>query len=168
MSDTNFASDLGSKTGFCPDEIVASSIRRVYEYWIEKHRGERAPCPEDIDILDLEFAIGSISFIDVVDPAPRFRMRMIGSEVVARYGKDFTGRIVDEIEDEDTRDLLCASYATAYAGPDPFWVQREMYSGEHVFIYECLILQLKDESGHTIRLMSVLNWPDGSTNLPRS
>ena len=46
------------------------------------------PARDDIDLLDLEFAIGSISLIDVTDQSPRFQIRMIGSQVVERHGQE--------------------------------------------------------------------------------
>lgn len=145
---------------FHPDLIKAAKIRKVYEYWQGKHRGANMPQPDDIDILDLNFAIGSISFIDVVDQSPRFQIRMIGSHVVERHGQDTTGCFVDEIKYEDTRTMLLSSYGIVHAQREPLWLERRICNEHHVYVYECLILPLTDDTGQIVQLMSVLDWPD--------
>lgn len=145
---------------FCPDLIKAAKIRKVYDYWLSKHRESCMPHPDDIDILDLNFAIGSISFIDVVDQSPRFQIRMIGSHVVQRHGQDTTGCFVDEIKYEDTRAMLLSSYGIVHAQHEPLWLERRLCNEHHLYNYECLILPLTDETGQIVQLMSVLDWPD--------
>ena len=143
--------------------IKADKIRQVYEYWLSKHRGSNMPAPDDIDILDLEFAIGSISLIDVTDQSPRFQIRMIGSQVVERHGQENTNVFVDEIEFEDTREILLSSYGKVFARREPFWIERETFNEQHIYVYECLILPFVDESGQIVQLMSILEWPSASS-----
>lgn len=151
---------------FDPALIKAPKIRDVYEYWLSKHQGHEMPSPDDIDILDLDFAIGSISLIDVTDQSPRFQIRMVGSQVVERHGQENTHRFVDEIEVEDTREILLSSYGRVFARREPFWIERRTFSEDHIYNYECLILPLAGETGQVVQLMSVLEWPGGASDKP--
>lgn len=162
MTGTKTTAEGEDEGHFHPDLIKAENIRQVYQYWLSKHRGSNMPRPDDIDILDLAFAIGSISFINVTDQSPRFQIRMIGSQVVERHGQENTGIFVDQIEFEDTREILLSSYGKVFARREPFWIERETFNEQHIYVYECLILPLADESGQIVQLMSILKWPEGS------
>ncbi len=164
MARADTTAEDNKKDCFDADLIKAEKIRRVYEYWLGKHRGSNIPAPDDIDILDLDFAIGSISFIDVTDQSPRFQIRMIGSQVVDRHGQENTNVFVDEIEFEDTREILLSSYGKVFARREPFWIERETFNEQHVYVYECLILPLASKSGQIVQLMSVLEWPTVSSD----
>ena len=166
MARTATTAEDNKEDRFDADLIKAGKIRQVYEYWLSKHRGRDMPAPDDIDILDLDFAIGSISLIDVTDQSPRFQIRMIGSQVVARHGQENTQRFVDEIEVEDTREKLLSSYGKVFARREPFWIERRTFSEDHIYNYECLILPFADETGQVVQLMSVLEWPGDSSAKP--
>ncbi len=151
---------------FDPGLIKASTIRKVYDYWLGKCGDAPMPMAEDIDILDLDFAVGAVSFIDVVDKSPRFQLRMVGSEVVSHHGVDNTGLNVDEIKDEASRGMLLSSYTRVFEQGEPFWIERKTWSENHLFVYECLILPLRNKAGEVVQLMSVLHWPETSSHLP--
>lgn len=165
MSRPVLKSDAVPRELFSESLIKAPKIRLVYDYWLSLGQGMGGPSPDDIDILELSQAIGSVSFIDVTDQSPRFRLRMVGSEVVARYGRDLTGHYVDELEDEEARDKLLSSYGETFARREPFWIERRVFEGEHLYVHECLILPLWDSKGQVVRLMSVLDWPDAPSNM---
>lgn len=154
-----------SEGGFRPELIKASVIRKVYDHWLEK-RGDRSmPVSESIDILDLEFAIGALSLIDVTateSQEPRFFLRMIGSEIVAQNGVDNTGKYVDELQ-MGTRNILEGSYFVAFTKAEPFWIERRTFIDDLIYVYECLILPLRNDKGKVVRLLTILDWPAPST-----
>lgn len=151
-----------SEEGFRPEMIKAPVIQRVYDYWLDKRGDAAMPLSRNVDILDLEFAVGALSFIDVIDPTsqtPRFFLRMIGSEIVIHHGVDNTGKFVEDLR-EETRTILDGSYSAVVSTAEPFWIERKTFAADHIYVYECLILPLCDENDHIVRLVSVLNWPD--------
>lgn len=155
-----------SEDGFRPEAIKAHLIRKVYDHWLEKCGDQPMPLCEDIDILDLEFAVGALSLIDVIDPGsaePRFFLRMIGSEIVAQHGPDNTGKYVDELV-EATRNILQGSYSAALKNSEPFWIERRTFIDDFIYVYECLILPLRNENGEISRLLTILDWPTPITS----
>jgi hypothetical protein len=70
----------------------------LFRYW-DARRGSR-PMPErrDIDPLGMERAVlPFVALTDYVDGGRRIRCRLVGTEIVRRFGLDFTGRYTDEI-----------------------------------------------------------------------
>lgn len=64
--------------------------------WEEKRSGR--PLPERRDFLAEEFLpwFGHICMVRVEEPAARFRVTLAGLEVVRYYGRDLTGRYLDD------------------------------------------------------------------------
>jgi hypothetical protein len=70
------------------------SWRDLYIYWLSRHIDGRAPSRADIDPpLDLPRLLPNLLLLDWIDGA--FRVRVIGSEITRRGGRDDTGQIVD-------------------------------------------------------------------------
>jgi len=61
-------------------EIVSPRLRRLYEYWDEKHGGRAMPSRADIDPVDMAFALGNVIPAEVLpETSPRFRIRLHGT-----------------------------------------------------------------------------------------
>jgi hypothetical protein len=73
-------------------------LNRLLAYWEGKRRPDGGlPCRADIDPLEMRFALGHLVLTDVEPGAPpRFRLRLVGSNVAERMGYDPTGRYLDE------------------------------------------------------------------------
>lgn len=74
-------------------------LNQVRAYWESKRRPDGGlPGRADIDPLEMRFALGHLVLTDVEpgDP-PRFRLRLVGSNVAERVGFDATGRYIDTI-----------------------------------------------------------------------
>jgi hypothetical protein len=65
-------------------------------YWRSKMKDGRLPGRADIDPLDLRAFLGDIFMLDVVGAPRRFRYRLIGTKIVARVGRDSTGKFQEE------------------------------------------------------------------------
>ncbi|WP_431858880.1 PAS domain-containing protein [Azospirillum sp.] len=70
-----------------------SALRALWE----ERRGDRA-LPERRDFLAEEFRpwFGHLCIVRVEEPAARFRVTLAGLEVVRYYGRDLTGRCLDD------------------------------------------------------------------------
>ena len=71
-------------------------LRDFVRYWQEKREGERLPARADIDPLELKPFMGDMFMLDVVGEPKRFRYRLIGTNIVARVGRDSTGKFQEE------------------------------------------------------------------------
>ena len=74
-------------------------LSRFHDYWLGKCRPGRLPSRADIDPVDIPDLLPWIMLIDPVagPDGYRFRMRLIGTGIVARAGRDATGRFYDEM-----------------------------------------------------------------------
>ncbi|HTY69843.1 MAG TPA: PAS domain-containing protein [Alphaproteobacteria bacterium] len=102
------------------DRIRHPELRRLYDYWSARRSGRRYPGRLDIDPVELKFALGNVSLIEVVDDTPpRFRWRLVGSLLVQRLGNDMTNRLLDEYPNPAYRDYLIDTYRQMVATGEP-------------------------------------------------
>jgi hypothetical protein len=96
-----------------PDISDNPRFQDLVAYWQAK-RGERAlPLRRDVDPLQLKAHLGSLNIIECLPGLDDFRYRLIGTNIVAAYGRDSTGKTVREIyavEDPEYCAFLLAVY----------------------------------------------------------
>jgi hypothetical protein len=78
------------------EPISHPQIRSLAAYWTAKSAGRRAPARRDIDPQDLRRCLPNLFMLDVIEPDKRFKVRLVGTEIVALVGEDHTGRFLDE------------------------------------------------------------------------
>lgn len=71
-------------------------LREVVRYWLEVHPRDRLPTRADFDPVQVPQALRNIALTDVERDPLRFRVRLMGTEVVQAFGRDFTGGYLDE------------------------------------------------------------------------
>jgi len=71
-------------------------LRPVFDYW-EQKRGSRAmPMRHDIEPADLKAYLPHLSLVEPL-PDGAFRYRLVGSAITERYGRNSTGKTLQEI-----------------------------------------------------------------------
>jgi hypothetical protein len=84
------------------ERIPHPRIREVATYWDMKRQGRRAPSRRDLDPpFEIRAHLARLFMLDVVEPGPRFRIRLVGTEVTRAVGGDHTGRFLDEVSPSD-------------------------------------------------------------------
>ena len=82
-------------------EILAGArnrdLRRLLEYWLAIHPADRLPARGDFDPVEVPAALPWLVLTDVERDPYRFRVRLMGTAVVAAFGRDFTGRYLSEM-----------------------------------------------------------------------
>lgn len=66
-------------------------IRELMRYWLAIHPGDRLPSRRDFDPADVPNALKHLVLTDVERDPYRFRIRVMGTAVVAAFGEDYTG-----------------------------------------------------------------------------
>jgi hypothetical protein len=92
------------------DSIEHPDLRALYDYWNERRGGRRWPARADINPVELKFALGNLSLIDVSRDPIKFTFRLVGTLLAQRLGADFTGKSVEDIPDPDYRAEITAAY----------------------------------------------------------
>lgn len=84
--------------------------REVLDYWLGIRGDRRLPGRQDI--RPEEIARPLLSHLGLVDVLPdgRFRFRLIGTALVRFYGRDYTGRIVEDAKAAGYADVLNRLY----------------------------------------------------------
>lgn len=80
-----------------PDLSDHASFQRLHAYWQAKRGDRRLPLRRDIDPLELREHLGSLNIIECLPGGADFRYRLIGTDIVAAYGRDSTGKTVREL-----------------------------------------------------------------------
>lgn len=77
----------------CSDPILAAALA----YWRRLARGGTLPRRRDIDPSEIPRLLPHLQLIDVADAGARFRYRLVGTALVAAFGKEYTGKYLDEL-----------------------------------------------------------------------
>ena len=82
-----------------PEHLDDPRLRAIFDYWRSRFRGSLLPARTDIDPLQIPALLGHLTITKVARRADaiRFRYRLWGTRVTELYGRDFTGRYLDEI-----------------------------------------------------------------------
>jgi hypothetical protein len=84
------------------ERIPHPRIREIATYWEAKRQGRRAPSRRDLDPpFEIRAHIAHLFMLDVVEPGPRFRIRLVGTEVTRAVGGNHTGRFLDAVSPSD-------------------------------------------------------------------
>ena len=81
-------------------------LRELLACWIRIHPGDRLPARAAFDPLDVPGILPHLVLTDVVRDPYRFRVRVMGTAVVAAMGSDFTGKYLDEVFPDAGEQLL--------------------------------------------------------------
>ena len=134
------------------ERIRHADLRRLYDYWLSRHRGELLPGRQDLNPADFKFALGVVTLIDVLYEPQRFRFRLIGSVMAQRMGWDLTGKMVDEVPDAEYREGLLAAYRQMVADRQPSTTLYERLIDGKPRRFEVLRLPLASD-GKTIDML---------------
>jgi hypothetical protein len=75
---------------YSADPILGAALT----YWRAKRGSRSMPARRDIDPVEMPKLLPNLVLIDHVDD--RYRFRLVGSELVYAYGRDYTGHYADE------------------------------------------------------------------------
>jgi hypothetical protein len=124
------------------DQIRRPMLRQLYEYWDQRRGTREFPGRPDIDPIDMRFALGYISLVDVLYEPMRFRYRLHGSIIAARLGIDMTGKFVDEIPEPDRRGFVAENFRGVVVARQPLLRSGERVMDEQAWNFDSMILPL--------------------------
>lgn len=75
-----------------------AALRGLYRYWQELRGKGALPSRADIDPVRIPDVLQNIGLFDVEEAPRRYRIRLMGMQIVRWYGCDLTGRYLDEID----------------------------------------------------------------------
>ncbi|SLN76243.1 PAS domain-containing protein [Oceanibacterium hippocampi] len=135
-----------------PDQLA------IRKYWSERKDGDRLPGRQHIRPEDIPDLLPRISLVDVV-PGPagrRFRSRLIGTELVHRFGRNITGKFGDELYTPEYLEQLNATYnGIIEAREARLFRCSTMTANNYLLRYSRIIMPLARD-GMTVDMLLVL------------
>lgn len=109
-----------------PSDFSDPRFRWVVEYWQSKRRNDRLPGRGDVDPLDFPNLLGSIALIDVDQSGVEidYRIRLWGTRITEIFGRDHTGRRLEEVAAPGTFEELRKRFDTCVTEHRPVFAFR--------------------------------------------
>lgn len=123
-------------TGLPVPDDCHPKIRTLFNYWRSVHPEDGLPGRQHIDPVDIPGLLPNLWLIDVVHNPLRFRMRLVGTRVVAYAGEDNTGRWIDErwpdYNDAPIRQVVELRKPSWWRGPSQLRPEKTYFELERV------------------------------------
>ena len=100
---------LGAQTRSLPPQLES-----LLAYWLQKCGGRKMPARDDLPTRDLHPWMGHLALIEIAGEND-FRVRLCGTNLIRRFGREATGVRVDELAFDIARQLSAILKATAKA-----------------------------------------------------
>jgi hypothetical protein len=86
-------------------------LTTLFEYWTSKRAGRAMPRRSDINPGQIRSLLPNIFIMEIHYPL-RFRFRLIGTMICQRWHEDNTGKWLDELDYDGSREVVLEQYAT--------------------------------------------------------
>lgn len=139
------------------------NLQRLYDYWTLKCGIRKMPSRDDIDPLDITYIFGNVTLVDVIEgEAPRFRIRLLGTNLAQRAGYELTGKILDELPATEFRTLVEQRWNEVAGSGVALKCGRDAVFDERSYRYKSVILPLSPDGEAVNMLMVALIYDDGT------
>jgi hypothetical protein len=135
------------------DEVESPRVQRVLDYWRSKATSGQIPRRAAIDPTELSDVLSCLIIVEAIDD--RFRYRLVGTEVAANAGGDFTGRFLDA-QNFVNRDFYLACYRDVQSRAEPvFGLDHWAYSDGRSGVAEFAMLPLALDGSAVRQILAV-------------
>ena len=142
--------------------------RQMYAYWHEKRGSRRLPGRGDIDPTEIPRLLPNLLISEYVAEGDRarWRYRLAGTAVATAFGRNPTGRFIDELTKGDYREFIERIHAMVREEQRALFCASE-YTGARDLLMSAkrLLLPLTTDGRHVDQIISLLVFRLG-TGLP--
>lgn len=122
------ADDLDLRSKISLSELAARLTfdvqRDLLEYWDAIRGGAHLPSRSDFDPLEIPHALPYVGLIDIIEPGPQFRYRLIGTKMPAYAGRRLEGQLVDDQKTAAYAAYLNCVYELPYRFHQPVFIRE--------------------------------------------
>ena len=135
-------------------------LRDMLEHWRGLAGGREFPRPRELDPIDIPWALGRLTLIDVRGdwPDARFRFVLCGDRHVAYFGNDLTGLWLEDNPNPMVRARAAAAYLETLRRRAPLLSLRDIVRGPRVLRHQALILPMGEPGGRVERLIVTIDF----------
>lgn len=141
---------------FEPDRLRSRALREAFAYWRAKCGDRAMPSRDDLDPSEMLGWLSHTLLVDVVyenDRPQDFRFRLVGTDVVERYGKEFTGRTLSALDlDGKSPEILDEYRRTVDRSRPQYFIDEFVQHSGRPMHYERLLMPLSDD-GQNINML---------------
>jgi len=136
------------------DQIRSQRVRLTHDYWRSKQTApDSIPLRAAIDPTELIGLLPCLIIVEFVDN--RARYRLVGTEVAANAGGDFTGRFLDQ-QNFANRDFYLACYGDVRSTARPiFALDHWAYSDGRSGVAEFAMLPLSFDGAKVAQILTI-------------
>jgi hypothetical protein len=128
------------------DDISDPDLRLLYSYWLSKRGSRRMPRRAEIDPVDIPTLLPFVFLVDVRQGPLRFRFRLIGTAICARWGSDATWKYLDQLDLDGEREVVLRQYAAVVETGKPRFDVEEFITDDGRYVhYERVLLPLSED-----------------------
>src|SRR3954468_9351144 len=127
------------------DCLPHPQLVQLYDYWDRKRAGRRWPTRDDIDPLDMRFALGNIDLVEITYDPLVFFFRVSGSNIDRDEGFNMQGKTLDEYPLPQHREAVRKTYMRVLAKGEPDYEELERLDEGKLVRYGRLILPLSEQ-----------------------
>ncbi len=138
------------------------------DYWSRKRGDRPVPSRSDIDPAEIPNLLPHIMITEMTDGGQRFRCRLVGTGLVARYGRDLTGRYLDEVMAPERHARVAAFYRSICAGGRPYFVQTQFATMRVPSVTSSAVIAPLSRGDGTSNLLILAMTFDFGAHLPES
>ena len=127
-------------------QLIEPGLRALHAYWSAKRGARPMPARADIDPIEVPRLLPHLMLVAVSDDPLRFRFRLVGTEIVARYGAELTGRELDEIDLGGELGGVRSQYEETVRAAAPTYCRHAIETRQGKYLrYERLLLPLSSD-----------------------
>lgn len=126
------------------DSLPHPHLVRLYDYWEAKRAGRRWPTRDDIDPVEMRFALGNIDLVEIGYDPLVFRFRISGSNIDRDEGFNMQGKTLDDYPLPQHREAVRRAYLKVLEDGGPDYEELERFDEGRSVRYGRLILPLSD------------------------
>lgn len=138
-------------------------LQRLIGYWQDRRAERRFPRRHDIDPIDLRFMLERIALVEVHEGTRRrYRLRVVGSWWVQKYGFEPTGIWLDDWPNPEQLKLVLTTYERLITLRQPLVLMRDHWIDEKLLSYEAVLLPLSEDDAQISMIVAGI----GQNQLP--
>jgi hypothetical protein len=126
------------------DGLPHPQLVQLYDYWDQKRADRRWPNRDDVDPLEMRFALGNIDLVEISYDPLVFFFRISGSNIDRDEGFNMQGKTLDDYPLPQHRETVRRTYLKVLEGGEPHYEELERFDEGQSVRYGRLILPLSD------------------------
>ena len=139
-------------------------LAKLWTYWRDKCVGRSMPRRRDIDPTEIAPLLPHLQLVERIDG--RFRYRLCGTAIVEAYGRELTGRFVDEIIPAHRRAVAEHHYTLLYEGRRPIFVKNKYTTTRSLDVIASRLILPLSEDDLTVAMVLVAQTFDYGAEMP--